>query len=104
MRASLWMAIWLLGMLGVAYAKATSPLSVPVEGLGVVKLDPAGLTMPVAVVLVALMGLKKLPGIFASWKPTLRIQHTHTIKDSEVDRLSRRDLEEILAAHLRKSE
>ena len=103
MRASVWLAIWLLGMLGVAYANATHPVSVPVDGLGVVKVDPSGLTMPVAVVLVVLMALKKLPSILSAWKPTLRIEHTHTIHDTDEERLTRRDLEELLNAHLRRS-
>ena len=103
MRTSLLILLWLIGMLGVAYAKATDPmLSVPVDGLGVVNLDPSGLTMPVAVVLVVLLGCKKLPGILSAWKPILHIEHIHTIKDGDVERLSRRDIEEILTVYLRR--
>ena len=101
MKTSLWMALWLLGMLGVAYANASHP-TIPVDGLGVVKLDPSGLTMPMAVVLVAMLAFKKLPGILAAWKPTVRIEHTHLIKDGDVERLSRRDLEDVLTAYLRR--
>ncbi len=103
MRASLLMIVWLVGLLGVAYAEASrTALSVPVEGLGVVQLDPAGLTMPVAVVLVVVMALRSLPRILAAWKPTLHIAHTHTIKSDGEERLTRRDIEEVLTAHLRR--
>ncbi len=103
MRASLLMIVWLVGLLGVAYARATvdPTLSVPVDGLGIVQVDPAGLTMPVAVVLVVVMAIRSLPRILGAWKPTLHIEHTHTLKDGEVERLSRRDFEELIAAALR---
>lgn len=104
MRASLLMIVWLVGLLGVAYARATvdPTLSVPVDGLGIVQVDPAGLTMPVAVVLVVVMAIRSLPRILGAWKPTLHIEHTHTLKGTAEERLTRRDIEEVLDARLRK--
>ena len=110
MRLSLLMSFWLLGlggaggMMGVAFAQATGTdpsMAIPIDGVGMLHLNPAALTFPVAFVLVGLMAIRSLPTILAAWEPSVRIEHVHVLKDGSGDTLSRRDLEEILGSYLR---
>ena len=109
MRLSLLMSFWLLGlggaggMMGVAFAQATADQSVPIplDGIGVLQLNPSALTFPVAFILVGWMAIRSLPSILKDWEPTVRIEHVHVLKDASVEALSRRDLEEILGSYLR---
>ncbi len=103
MRFSLLMTLGLLGLLGVAFAQATADptITVPIDGLGLVHVNPSALTLPVTMVLIVMMGIRNLPAILAAWKPSVRIEHIHVLKGMGGDTLSRCDIEKLIAASLR---
>ena len=113
MRFALLMSFWLLGLggasglLGVAFAQAAGAdpgLVVPLDGVGVLHLNPSSLTFPVAFLVVGWMALRSLPAILASWQPSVKIEHIHVLKGDGGEVLTRRDLEELLAQLQKRSE
>ena len=108
MRFSMLMTFWLLGLGGagglmsVAYAQsgADPSIAIPVDGVGMLHLNPSALTFPVAFVLVGWMAIRSLPTILAAWEPSVRIEHVHVLKDAVGEPLSRRELEEVLGSYL----